>query len=36
MALNDPFMKLYYYFLEWALPKFTRYLMNIYIHFNIT
>lgn len=28
MALNDPFMKLYYYFLEWALPKFTRYLMK--------
>lgn len=21
--LHDPFMKLYYYFLEWALPKFT-------------
>ncbi|XP_008180328.1 uncharacterized protein LOC100574388 [Acyrthosiphon pisum] len=24
-ALNDPFMKLYYQFLEWALPKFTRF-----------
>lgn len=23
-ALNDPFIKLYYIFLEWSLPKFTR------------
>lgn len=23
-ALHDPFIKLYYLFLEWALPKFTR------------
>lgn len=24
LALHDPFVKLYYYFLDWALPKFTR------------
>ncbi|XP_050062633.1 uncharacterized protein LOC126552121 [Aphis gossypii] len=24
-SLNDPFMKLYFYFLEWILPKFTRF-----------
>ncbi len=24
MGLNDPFMKLYYLFLKWALPKFTK------------
>lgn len=28
-ALNDPFMKLFYYFLQWALPKFTRYYFII-------
>ncbi|KAL5246128.1 hypothetical protein ACI65C_013536 [Semiaphis heraclei] len=31
-ALNDPFMKLFYYFLQWALPKFTSiptYLLSI-------
>lgn len=25
-SLNDPFMKLYFYFLEWILPKFTRFI----------
>jgi len=30
-ALNDPFMKLFYQFLEWALPKFTRFVNN-FIH----
>lgn len=27
-SLHDPFIKLYFYFLEWILPKFTRFVFN--------
>lgn len=28
--LNDPFMKLYYYFLDWILPMFNKLVYNIF------
>lgn len=35
LALHDPFVKLYYYFLDWALPKFTRYIKYIFYIYTI-